>query len=120
MSLDTKNEKRNEDEERNRNAMSEVFESIKAGLEEGISIAKGEADPATYRIFIPEEVDVKALRKQLGMSQERFAIMYGFSVSNVRNWEQGRRRPAGATRTLLTVISRIPEEVNQALSTKPA
>lgn len=96
--------------------MSEVFRSIKAGLDEAIAIAKGEADPATYRVFVPEEIDVKAIRKKLGMTQKRFAPIYGFSVGSVRNSEKGHRKPHGPARTLLTVIGRIPGEVNQALT----
>ena len=46
-----------------------AFDKIKAGLEDAIAIARGEADPATYRVHVPAEVDVKAIRRKLGMSQ---------------------------------------------------
>ncbi len=64
----------------------------------------------------PERVDVRAVRKKLRMSQERFARRYGFSVWSVRNWEQGRRRPEGPARVLLRVIEYDPEAVDKALS----
>ncbi len=64
----------------------------------------------------PDQVDVHAIRKNLRMSQERFARRYGFSVWSVRNWEQGRRRPEGPARVLLRVIESAPEAVDKALS----
>ncbi|MBV9523737.1 MAG: helix-turn-helix domain-containing protein [Alphaproteobacteria bacterium] len=60
--------------------------------------------------------DVRALRKRLGLSQAAFAARFGLSLTNIRNWEQGIRRPEGAARVLLTVIERDPEAVERALS----
>jgi putative transcriptional regulator len=60
-------------------------------------------------------VDVRCIRKQLGLSQSEFAARYGFSLGNVQNWEQGHRKPAGAARVLLTVIKNEPKAVDRAL-----
>ena len=99
------------------NAMSKkAFDKIKAGLEDAIAIARGEADPATYRIHVPDEVDVKAIRRKLGMSQAQFAASFGFGLDAVQNWEQGRRRPEGAARAFLKVIEREPDAVRRALA----
>ena len=49
------------------------------------------------------------------LSQSEFAARFGFSPVVVRNWEQGRNRPAGAARILITVIERHPEAVEDAL-----
>ena len=43
-----------------------------------------------------DEVDVRAIRRKLGMSQRQFAASFGFGLDAVQNWEQGRRRPEGA------------------------
>ena len=48
------------------------------------------------------------------MSKSRFARSFGFGLAAVRSWEQGRRRPQGAARTLLTVIEDEPEVVKRA------
>lgn len=64
---------------------------------------------------MPPPVDVAAIRKETGLSQERFARRYGFSSSAVRDWEQRRRIPDPAARTLLIVIDREPQAVDRAL-----
>src|SRR5882757_899520 len=92
------------------------FDRIMAGLTEAVAIAGGEADPATYRVHVPTEIDVKALRKRLGLTQAQFSARYGFKPGNVRNWEQGHRRPTGSTRAFLTVIDRETEAVERALN----
>jgi putative transcriptional regulator len=93
-----------------------AFEMIKGGIEGAIAIARGEADPTTYRVHAPAEVDVKAIRRKLGMTQARFAASFGFGLAAVQNWEQGRRRPEGAARAFLKVIEREPEAVRRALA----
>lgn len=90
-----------------------AFEKIAEGLTEAISIAKGEAEPA--RVFVPPSVDVIAIRKRTGLSQVRFAQRFGFSPSAVRDWEQRRRNPDPAARSLLIVINHSPETVERAL-----
>ena len=52
----------------------------------------------------PQEIDVKAIRKKTGMSQETFAHFYGFTIEQVRAWEQERSRPIGGVRAYLTMI----------------
>jgi putative transcriptional regulator len=63
---------------------------------------------AALRVHVPEEIDVRAIRKKLGMSQRQFAAAFGFGVDAVQNWEQGRRRPEGAARAFLKVIDASP------------
>jgi putative transcriptional regulator len=60
-------------------------------------------------------VDVRALRRRLGMSQERFARSFDLSVGTVRDWEQGRSLPDGPARVLLRLIERDPDRVLQTL-----
>ncbi|CAA7626645.1 DNA-binding transcriptional regulator [Magnetospirillum sp. SS-4] len=68
------------------------------------------------RVVVPAEVDVRAVRQALGLSQEVFAAKFGFSLGSLRNWEQGRRQPDGPARVLLKVIAKEPEAVRRALS----
>jgi putative transcriptional regulator len=93
-----------------------LYHDIKTGLEEAIAIARGEADPSTYRVHVPSSVDVKSIRRKYGLSQAQFADRFGFSVAAVRDWEQKRKTPEGATRAFLLVIDREPEAVRRALS----
>jgi putative transcriptional regulator len=66
-------------------------------------------------VSVPKRVDVARIRRKLRMSQEAFALRYGFSVKNIRNWEQGTRQPEGSARAYLTVIDRAPKMVEKAL-----
>ena len=95
--------------------MSKVGESIVRGLEQSIVFAEGSAKKGTYAVHIPPEIDVKAIRVRLGMTQQEFAVRFGFSVNTVRHWEQGRRVPEGPTRAYLLVIDREPKAVQKAL-----
>jgi len=94
---------------------SKVAESIRRGLEEAVAYADGQADASGYRVHVPDEIDVKAIRAKLGMTQEEFAGRFGFSVNTLRHWEQGRRVPEGPTRAYLLVIDRDPKAVQRAL-----
>lgn len=95
--------------------MSNVADSIRRGLEEAVAFADGTADVAAYGVHIPEDVDVKAIRTRLGMTQEEFAGRFGFSINTLQHWEQGRRVPEGPTRAYLLVIDRDPKAVRRAL-----
>ena len=53
--------------------------------------------------------DVVAVREKTGLSQARFAELLGVSVRTLQEWEQGRRAPSGAARTLLTIADRNPQ-----------
>ncbi len=96
--------------------MSKLGKKLIAAAHEGIAIARGEADPSTYRLHIPAQIDVRAMRRRLGMTQEAFALRYGLSIARVRDWEQGRSSPDGAVRAYLMVIEREPEAVERALT----
>ena len=93
----------------------QAFEKIRAGIEGAIAIARGEADPATYRVHVPDAVDVRAIRMMLGMSQAQFAAAFGFGLDAVQNWEQGRTRPDRNARILLRVIATAPNAVEAVL-----
>lgn len=52
--------------------------------------------------------NVASIRQRTGLSQSRFAVLLGVSVRTLQDWEQGRRAPSGAARTLLMVADRNP------------
>jgi putative transcriptional regulator len=53
-------------------------------------------------------------RNRVGMSQTEFAKLLGVSVRTLQDWEQGRREPSGAAKTLLRIASQNPEAVKAA------
>jgi len=92
-----------------------VADRLERSLRQALAFAQGTADLSKYRVHIPREIDVRAIREKLGMTQEEFARQFGFSVNTLRHWEQGRRVPEGPTRAYLMVIDRAPKAVQKAL-----
>jgi putative transcriptional regulator len=88
---------------------SKAFNKIAEGLSEVLAIARGEAKPAS--LYIPAEIDVKSIRSKLDLSQDEFAALFGFTVNQIKDWEQGRSRPLGGVRAYLTIIDRDPTSV---------
>ena len=95
--------------------MSEVGEGILRGLEQALAFIEGTADESQYVVHIPPEIDIKAIRGRLGMTQQEFANRFDFNINTLRHWEQGRRVPDGTARAYLRVIDREPEAVQKAL-----
>jgi len=48
-------------------------------------------------------------REKTGLSQSQFAALLGVSVRTSQGWEQGRKQPSGAARTLLTIARTNPK-----------
>ena len=93
-----------------------VGQSIRQGLSEAIDYASNVADLSQYGVYVPHDINVKAIRAKLNMTQEEFAGRFGFSINTLRHWEQGRRVPEGPTRAYLLVIDRNPKAVLDALT----
>ncbi len=84
-------------------------------LDEAIAWSRGEDVPARVTTVHVPDVNIRAVRKKLNLSQTQFAARFGFAPASVRNWEQGRTRPDGPARILLAVIAKHPEAVEDAL-----
>jgi putative transcriptional regulator len=93
-------------------AGSRIVESAR----EALAFAEGKADPSEYGMHVREDVDVKAIRKKVGMTQAAFARHFGVSTRTVQDWEQKHRHPSGPARAFLRVIDREPEAVGRALT----
>jgi putative transcriptional regulator len=85
------------------------------GLEQAIAWTKGDVIRARTTLVRVPEINVREVRKRMGLSQAQFAAKFGFPPATLRNWEQGRARPDTPTRVLLAVIAKYPEAVEDVL-----
>lgn len=56
---------------------------------------------------------VISARMKSGLSQAAFAKLMGVSVRTLQDWEQGRRQPSGAAKTLIAIAERSPEVLRE-------
>jgi putative transcriptional regulator len=94
--------------------MKTQFEQMMDGLNDVEAFLAGEQQG--FKAHVPQEVDVKAIRIRLGMTQAKFSDTFGFSLDAIKHWEGGRRTPEAPARTLLTVIDKNPAAVLTALN----
>ncbi|HQT75200.1 MAG TPA: NadS family protein [Acidiphilium sp.] len=80
------------------------------------AVAHGRGEKTGIRVQTVEMPDVRAIRRKLRMSQEKFAVTYRIPLSTLKNWEQGRRHPDAPAAAYLQAISRRPHEIGEALT----
>lgn len=68
------------------------------------------------RIHQPVISEIASARIASGLSQTAFASLMGVSVRTLQDWEQGRREPSGAARTLIKVAARHPEVLRELVA----
>ena len=81
---------------------NDLLESVK-------QMKRGEAARATL-VKLPEAAEARA---KIGLSQQAFALLLGVSPRTLQDWEQGRREPSGAAKTLFRVAERHPEVLQE-------
>lgn len=87
-------------------------------VREMVDHRKGRILLKTRTLQIPTDIDVASIRKNFGFTQKQFADHYGFKLSALKEWEQGRRKPELSARILLKVIAFKPKVVEKVLSEK--
>jgi putative transcriptional regulator len=94
--------------------MSKFGRELVASMKQAARHAQG-SKVRGLRVTTVELPDVKAIRKQLHMSQQQFAASYRIPLATVKNWEQGRRAPDAPAAAYLLAIRRRPKEVMEAV-----
>ncbi len=91
---------------------ADFFNGIREGLEEALAYEKGKASAQTIarKRSLPD-VDVKAERESLDMTQKAFANVLGVSKRTVEAWETGRSTPSPTAKNLIYLISQKPDLV---------
>lgn len=92
-----------------------VFDQIRAGLEDGLSHARGGLTLRTTRLPSPaptlSKTQVVRIRRRTGMSQAVFAQYLNVPKKTLQSWEQGARTPKAGEARLLQLVERAPREV---------
>jgi len=91
----------------NRNIGEELLEAIRD--------VKAGRHGATHQVEVTEAAEA---RSKTGLSQSRFAEMLGVSVRTLQEWEQGRRLPSGAARSLLQIAASRPDVFREVLQSR--
>jgi putative transcriptional regulator len=80
----------------------DLLESVK-------QMRNGRAERIT-KVEVPAAAEARAM---VGLSQQQFAGLLGVSARTLQDWEQGRREPTGAAKTLLRVAVSHPEVLRE-------
>ena len=82
----------------------------------GNEILQGLQDIKAGRIgrrFTPASYPIIRAREKAGLSQAQFAALLGVSVRTLQEWEQGRREPSGAAKTLIKIAELHPSTLRK-------
>jgi putative transcriptional regulator len=88
------------------------MEQFQSDLLESVRQMKAGKAARTRVVALTPAADARA---KVGVSQSEFATLLGVSVRTLQDWEQGRREPSGAAKTLLRIAARTPEAVRLAV-----
>ena len=87
--------------------------NLAAELLQAVRQMKAGKPARVHHVKVPEIVEA---RTRTGLSQQQFAAILGVSPRTLEGWEQGRRKPTGAARSLLTIARRRPEVLRELFS----
>lgn len=91
----------------------ELFNELLESVREAGAVMRGERKAhRETRLALP---DVKAIRHELGLSEDQFARLFGVRAATIRNWQQGKRKPAGAAFVLLRIAEKHPQALLDAV-----
>lgn len=89
------------------------MEAFKADLLEAVRDMKAGRAARETRVTLSA---VAEARLRTALSQAQFAQLLGVSVRTLQEWEQGRRQPSGAAKSLLRVAQSHPEVLRELVA----
>jgi putative transcriptional regulator len=98
--------------------MTKIGDELIESLTDALAHSKGEK--SGVRVQTVDVPDVRAIRRALHMSQQKFAETYRIPLPTLKGWEQGRRHPDAPAAAYLLAIARRPREISAALTPEPA
>ncbi len=90
--------------------MDKELEQFQADLLQSVREMQAGKAARVTKVTLTEAAEARAV---VGLSQQEFAGLLGVSLRTLQDWEQGRRTPTGAARTLLRVAQRHPEVLQE-------
>ena len=96
--------------------MTKAGEGILAGALDALAYIEGDESRGRAHKIINAKIDVKAIRKKIGLSQVKFADTYGLPLSTLKKWETNVTEPKGPTKAYLLVIAQKPNVVKDVLA----
>ena len=96
--------------------MSKSGKRIIKGARQALEYLQGDRSKGRAHKIREADIDVKAIRLSLKLTQQAFAEKYAFSLSAVKQWETKKRIPEGPIKAYLRVIEAHPKIVDKALS----
>ncbi len=97
-----------------------IGDTVQDFINNGINTSFTQKELNTLGVTIPEihltTYQIKEIREKLQLSQAVFARLLNVSPSSIRQWEQGKRQPTGATQVLLDLLRRSPDILNYRLT----
>ncbi|EUB75742.1 hypothetical protein PMI27_001918 [Pseudomonas sp. GM41(2012)] len=96
----------------------DIFAELMEGLEALADERQGKVTLRTHKVKLPKLVpitaeEVVAIRQQLNLSRSVFAMYLRTNTRTLENWEQGRAQPNAQATTLIRLVERFPETVEQ-------
>ncbi len=95
--------------------MSKAGKEIITGAREALAYLKGDKTKGRAYEVRTRDIDVKAIREKLQMTQAAFSEIFAIPVSTLKKWETHNRVPEGPTKAYLIVINKNPSAVKKAL-----
>ncbi len=86
------------------------------GAEEALGFLRGDKTKGRVLKVRMKDINVKAIRSKLHMTQEVFSETFAIPVSTLKKWETNNRVPEGPTKAYLLVIAKNPKAVQSALN----
>ena len=96
-----------------------IGETVQDMVDSGTAVSFTKKELDALGVTIPDvqitRTQIQAIRWQMNLSQTVFARLLNVSVSSIRQWEQGKRRPSGSTKVLLELLERTPHLLDYRL-----
>lgn len=97
-----------------------IGETAQDLMNSGVKTSFTQKELNSLGVEIPEvqlsAIQIQEIRKQINLSQTVFARLLNVSPSSIRQWEQGKRKPTGATKVLLELLKKSPHLLDYRLS----